>query len=404
MSQVTQVSRCRGCDGGHLHVALDLGEQHLSDFRVDDTRPPRRPLVVVMCGDCGLVQLQHTAPLAELYHDRYSYRSGASDGVRRDLADVVAYTLARHPGSPRSWLDIASNDGTLLSHVPAHVRRVGIDPLGHLADEARRHASDVIVGFFSPDHFRPGEFDVVTSVSVFYDLDDIDAFVGGVARVLARGGIWVVQQNYLLRMLENNSVDNVSHEHLTYHTLRTMSYIVGRHGLEVVDVAESPVNGGCIRTVIAHRGRHTVRRRVGCQLDMERAYRLDDIGMLRLFARRVTLQLQRLRELVCGAVERGGAVYGYGASTRGGTLWQAAGLDVRQLSKVVERSPAKIGRYMSAIGAPIISEEQARAEHPELVVVGPWWFRDDFVVRERDYLAAGGKMVFPLPELEVVTG
>jgi NDP-4-keto-2,6-dideoxyhexose 3-C-methyltransferase len=116
----------------------------------------------------------------------------------------------------------------------------------------------------------------------------------------------------------------------------------------------------------------------------------------------VSRAISDLRELVGNARADGKTVYIYAASTRGAVIWQAAGLDQASVGATVERQPEKVGRFFSPIGVPIISEEQARRERPDLMLVGPWWFRDQFVEREADYLAAGGKLVFPLPALEVV--
>lgn len=395
---------CRSCRSGDLVSVLDLGEQHLSDFREDDSRPSRYPLHLVVCGSCGLVQLDHTAPSAELYHGNYSFKSGVSDGIRADLADVVRSALDRRPDA-RTWLDVASNDGTLLSYVPPAVHRVGIDPLEQFAAEAREHADQVITDFFRPSYFGAGDrFDVVTSVSMFYDLDDPDAFVAGVAGVLAPRGVWVVQQNYLPAMLDATSVDNVSHEHLAYYSLTTLSPLLERHGLRVNHVTMSPVNGGCFRTVITRRDDALRHPSVTATLldEERRGLRDPELAVYARFAARARERLHTLYDLVDEVVEGGESVYVYGASTRGGTLWQAAGLTPRHLPFVVDRNPAKVGRWMSALGSPIISEEDARERHPEYMLVGPWWFRDVFLKREADYLRSGGKLIFPLPDVDVV--
>ena len=397
-----EISACRGCGSTALSPVLDLGEQALSVFSEDPAyRPPRFPLELVYCHGCTLGQLRHTAPPSLLFHDSYSFKSGVSDAIRADLADIVDDALAAFgPELPGSWLDIASNDGTLLSNVPAEVYRVGVDPLEQFAADARRHADRVVVDFFAPEQFPGILFDVVTSVSCFYDLDDPDGFVAGVREVMDDDGIWLVQQNYAPAMLAATSVDNVSHEHLAYWSLRSLEPLLARHGLEVNAVSLSPINGGCFRTLISRRGSRPVQASVHAQ-------RLKEPTSLyyayRGFARRARQHLEALGDYVRDLAGQGQRVYVYGASTRGAVLWQAAGLDVRQLPKVVERNPDKVGRYMSAISSPIISEQEMRAERPDALLVGPWWLAADFERRERAYLEAGGHLIVPLPELRVVT-
>jgi NDP-4-keto-2,6-dideoxyhexose 3-C-methyltransferase len=400
------ITTCRSCASDALRPVLSLGEQHLSEFRMDDSRPPKYPLNLMACGVCTLAQLGFTAPAREMFHGTYSFKSGISEAIRTDLGDVVAYGYYNQPAA-QSWLDIACNDGTLLACVPKHIRRVGIDPLAQFADEALAHADKVVTDFFHAEHFIGESFDVITSVSMFYDLDDPNAFVQGVKQVMAPGGIWVIQQNYLPLMLENSSVDNISHEHLAYYSMTSLKPLLESHGLEIVDVELNPINGGCFRTLVARQGEREVTEWVGQLLEEESVMGIGvggNFSALDAFVKRAESALANLRQMVDTITEAGYSIYVYGASTRGAVIWQAAGLDVGQLPKVVERNPAKVGRYMSAIGAPIISEEQARTEKPDYLLLGPWWLRNNVIERERDYLQAGGHFIVPLPELEVIGG
>jgi len=400
---------CRSCHRTDLTEVLDLGNQYLSDFRDDDRRPPRWPLVLMLCPHCGLAQLRETTPRELMYHDRYGFRSGINEAIREDLRSVVEQAVAAHPEA-RRWLDIACNDGTLLSFVPERIHRVGVDPVSTFEPESSRHADRIVADFFDPERFATGRadrpydrFDVVTSISMFYDLDDPNEFVAGVAAVLAPDGIWVIQQNYGLTMVELGAVDNVCHEHVTYWSLAALENLLHRHDLEVNDVYLSGLNGGSFRTVVSRRGVRPVGPSVPAQRDREAQSCLDQPEVWREFASRARKAFEDLRRLIDDINAAGRRCYLYGASTRGGTILQAAGLTVRDLPYAVERQAAKVGRRIASIGVPIISEEQARADHPEYMLVAPWFFRDVFVERERDYLKAGGKLVFPLPDLEIVS-
>ncbi|MFI0795784.1 class I SAM-dependent methyltransferase [Micromonospora rubida] len=399
---------CRSCHAAGLTEVLDLGDQYLSDFRDDDLRPPRWPLVLVLCEQCGLAQLRDTTPRELMYHDRYGFRSGTNEAIREDLRTVVDHALDSRPDA-RRWLDIACNDGTLLSFVPERVHRVGVDPVRAFARESGRHADRVVTDFFDSQHFRTahpaGEyerFDVVTSVSMFYDLDDPNHFVADVARVLADDGVWLIQQNYALTMVTLGAVDNVCHEHLTYWSLTALESLLHRHGLEVNDVRLSTVNGGSFRTLVSRRGSRPVEDSVARQRRREEEAALHRPEVWLGFAARARKAFEDLRRLVDDINAAGQRCYIYGASTRGGTIWQAADLDVTDLPFAVERQAAKIGRRIASIGVPIISEEQARSDHPEYMLVAPWFFREVFVERERAYLEKGGKLIFPLPDLEIV--
>lgn len=400
---MTRCSVCRSCGSAQLKPVLQLGDQYLSDFRDDDVKPPKYPLNLLFCEDCWLAQLDTTVPRDLMYHDRYGFKSGVNGTIRRDLRDVVHTALRHRPGA-NTWLDIASNDGTLLSYVPASIDRTGIDPVKKYCREAEAHADRIVNDYFNPGYFtgRKIKFDVVTSVSMFYDLDDPNDFVAGVKSVLDDRGVWVVQQNYLLDTLRLNAVDNVCHEHVTYFGLLALQNLLDRHGLEVFHVSTSTVNGGSFRTLIGHKDVFRLDESVRSQRRIERSYQLDKAVSFGAFAKRVSWLMRDLSDTVRSINENGQTVYIYGASTRGGTLWQAAGLDVRDLPFAVERNPEKVGKKIASIGVPIISEDQARCDHPDYMLVSPWFFRDEFVAREADYLNRGGRFIFPLPQLEIV--
>jgi SAM-dependent methyltransferase len=395
------VRNCRSCDGS-LEDVYDLGLHRLPDFTEPGTPAgPPQPLHLVTCSRCTLLQLADTTPRADLYHERYGFKSGVNEAVRADLADVATWALEHVTRLPLAkWLDIACNDGTLLSNVPNQVYRAGVDPLAQFAAEASEHADRIVSDYFKPEYFDVA-FDVITSVSVFYDLDDPNEFVAGVASVLAPDGVWVIQQNYALEMLRLNAVDNVCHEHVTYFSVTSMLPLLERHGLEMTEVAYSPVNGGCFRALVTRKGRRPAHPGVAKAVAAEAV--LADPAALRRWALDVQYELQRTRRAVEDVKASGGQTYVYGASTRGGTILQLLGTGPELLPYAVERQAAKVGKVMAATGIPIISEEQMRASPPAALLVSPWFFRDVFTAREAAYLGAGGKMIFPLPVMEVVS-
>jgi len=391
---------CRGCGTG-TETVLDLGEHYLPDFaEPGEPRGPRYPLRLEFCPSCTLLQLAETTPRDALYHERYGFKSGVNEAIRADLADVVRYALDAKPGA-RSWLDIACNDGTLLSEVQRSAYRAGIDPLKQFAEEAGLHADEIVSDFFRPEYFDRS-FDVITSVSMFYDLDDPIAFAKDVASVLADDGVWVVQQNYAAAMLERNAVDNLCHEHVTYFSVTSLIPVLASAGLEVNGVAYSDVNGGCFRTLVSRKGSRPVLPSVAEALAAEKAMGLGEAGTYVRWAEEVRAELAKTRELLERAKAAGERVLVYGASTRGGTILQMIGAGPELLPAAVERNPAKVGKVMAATGIPIISEEEMRADPPEYLFISPWFFSGVFVEREAAYLKQGGRMIFPLPRFRIV--
>lgn len=394
------ITKCRNCQSSSLTEFLDLGQQYLSDFREDDSKPPKYPLVAVFCEDCKLVQLKHTTPPEEMYHDRYGFKSGISESIKTDLNDNVTHAF-QYVNDPGTWLDIGSNDGTTLSFVPSDVYRVGVDPVKFLCEEAEQHADKIINDYFGNYEFD-GTFDVITTVSCFYDMPDPNKFVSDVKKVLGNKGVWIIQQNYLLTTMELSAVDNFCHEHLEYYTLLSLENLLKRHGLEVNEVYLSDINGGSIRTVVSHKGTFPIDESVEEQRQKEREAGLDSIGAYKDFANSIEVELNKLRTLCKQIKNDGGEIAILAASTRGATIWQSAGIDHELIKYAVERNQAKVGRNFSAIGVPIVSEEQFLEDMPSHAIIGPWFFADQIIGRSQDYLNKGGKLIKPLPKVEII--
>jgi NDP-4-keto-2,6-dideoxyhexose 3-C-methyltransferase len=404
---------CRSC-GGELTEVLHLGKFYLPSFTDPGTDPGEAwPLQLCMCTGCTLVQLGETVPRDLLYR-QYGFRSGTNEAVRADLKSQVDTALEwfRRPGS---WLDIACNDGTLLSYVEQtapDAKRVGVDPVASLALESSRYAHRLIPDYFSANYFTGEQFDVITSSSMFYDLDDPNEFVAAVSGVMEPESIWIIQQNYAPDMLSNNAVDNICHEHVTYFSLTSLVPLLGRHGLEIKDVSFPSLNGGCFRVVVGHSHSGTQSStRVAQALEEEKKQEfLNAPDRWREWGSGVKQELEKASGWLMKMSDQGKRVYLYGASNRGCTLLQIIASQLPEgvglpllLPYAVERQKAKVGKVIGAAGGiPIISEEDMRVDKPYALLVGPWFFRDVFVEREARFLADGGKFVFPLPHFEIV--
>lgn len=399
--------KCRSCKSDNVLKILELGDQYLSDFRTDDLKPKKYPLTLMFCKNCKFVQLEEQAPFDEMYTERYGFKSGVNNTIKADLADIVREAKSYVPEDVKNpvVIDIGANDGTLLSNYSSKYYRIGIDPIEKLAKECEQHSNVVINDFWNLDKIKWAldgrKADIITAISMFYDVADPDEFVREVASVMAPTGVWTIQQNYLLATLQQRAFDNICHEHIGYHSLLSMEHLLERHGLEVVDVSTSDINGGCIRTVVQFKGVTTPTPAVKQQRDKELRYGLNTRFPYGEFAIDISRTARELREMLVDIKNKGQKVFIYGASTRGGTIWQYAKIDNSLVQYAVERNPAKVGKMIASIGVPIISEEQARKLKPEYMLVSIWFFKEEILEREKEYLEQGGALIFPLPKLEV---
>ncbi len=329
--------------------------------------------------------------------------------MRKALSDLVFKTCEiAKPSQSDLVLDIGCNDGTLLrSYSIKGLFLVGFEPAENLVQEASNGTNWIFNDFFSAKTFKRkfGErkAKIVTSVAMFYDLEDPNRFVADLAKILGPDGVWAVQQNYLATMLEQNGFDNIGHEHLEYYTLKTMQELLKRHGLEIFDVETNDVNGGSFRTFIGNQGKHPIRNTVSLLQKHEDRLALGSHATYERFAGNIQKIRTRVRDFVIGEVKSGKTVYVYGASNRGNTILQYCGLDHTIINKAADANPEKWGRKTAGTLIPIISKEEARKEKPDYFLILPHHFLEEIVEDERVYLEEGGKLIVPLPEFRIVT-
>ncbi|MBS0245093.1 MAG: class I SAM-dependent methyltransferase [Proteobacteria bacterium] len=405
---------CRICASARLSPVVDLGVQALGSIfpEAGEPDPPKIPLELVRCENCALVQLAHTVVADAMYTYGYGYRSGLTATMRGHLAGLADWVRARCSlNAGDSVLDIGCNDGTLLKAygAAAGLRRFGIDAVaGKFRDE------------YPPDiHLHEGYFDAetyaavlgdarckaITSISMFYDLPAPNEFVAAIKKALAPDGIWVLEQSYLATMLDANSYDTVCHEHLEYYALRQIEHMAAANGLRVFDAELNDCNGGSIRLAVCHEdGPQALNEAaVGPIKRREAALGLDTAAPYEAFAGRIERSRAELTEFIDRERAAGKTFYLYGASTKGNTLLQYCGLDRTRIVAAAERNPEKFGCRTPGSNIPIVSEAEMRAAKPDYLLVLPWHFRDEFVKREADFLAKGGKLIFPLPRFEIVS-
>lgn len=400
------IEACRSCLSPKLTEVLSLGDIALSAF-VDPgaPEPKRYPLTLTICESCKLVQLAHTVPAEEMYRN-YWYRSSTNRSMTEELRGIADEVRRLVGKDTFVACDIGCNDGTLLAAYDRDlVDRVGFEPAQNLVPVALEHADEIVPDFFSAAKWpRMKGADVVTSIAMFYDLDDPNAFVRDVREVLADDGVWIIQMADLRSMIERNMYDNICHEHLEYYSLYALEHLLSRHGFVVTDIQRNSVNGGSIRVVVRkdHYYLREQSERVVAFRNQERQLELDKPETYAAFARRVEDESRELRTLIEVAVNAGKTVYAYGASTKGNTLLQYTGLDHRHIVAAAERNPDKWGKRTVVSDIPIISEEEARAQKPDFFLALPWHFIDEFVEREAEFLGRGGTFILPLPKMAII--
>lgn len=418
---VTIRQTCRLCGSKSLTPILDLGPQMLATVFVSDDNhdciPTRKvPLELMRCNPekgehaCGLVQLRHTFPADIMYGD-YWYASGVNQTMRDALSDVATRAkgfVTIKPGDIA--LDIGCNDGTLLrSYKHKGLNLVGFDPAKNFLG-AKREGFTRITDYFNKTSYARVLGDkkakIITSIAMFYDLDDPTGFTRDVHDTLHDDGIWILQMADLPAMLTNNMFDNICHEHLAYFHLAPMEFLLKRCGMKLVDIEKNSVNGSSYRFYIRKNSgadpTPEAMRRITSERVKEFNMALDTDAPYEIFKKNIERNKRDLLAFIKKARTKGKKVFVYGASTKGNVLLQYFGLTERTIPYSADRNPRKWGTRTLGSNIPIISEEEARKMKPDYFLVLPYHFLDEMLPREKDFTKRGGKFIVPVPSIRIV--
>ena len=408
---VKKIDCCRICGGKKLTTVVSLGEQVLTGVfpRTKSEKITKGPLDLVWCHECTLLQLGHSYQLDEMYGENYGYRSGLNKSMVMHLQNKIhQLEVLVQPNDDDIVLDIGSNDATSLKAYGGKYRRIGIDPTAKKFKQYYTDDIQLVPDFFSAANFSkvfPGEkASIITSIAMFYDLESPADFVRDIAAVLSENGVWHFEQSYMPSMLRTNAYDTICHEHLEFYSLKVVKELLNRFDLRIVDVQMNSINGGSFSvTACKNNARYKSNKPViDWLLNQEDELKLNTIEPYLEFAEKILQHKNALKSLIDALVSDGKTVLGYGASTKGNVMLQLCELSSEQIGFIAEVNEDKFGSFTPGSLIPIISEEEAKAKPPDYFLVLPWHFKETILAREKSYLAKGGKLIFPLPEIEII--
>ncbi|MBA4318777.1 MAG: methyltransferase [Flavobacterium sp.] len=413
-----EIKKCLICGNKKLAPILNLGVQSLTGVfpKTKDMRVGQGPLWLIKCqedrygNNCGLVQLGHIYNAKDLYGKTYGYRSGLNSSMVDHLHRKVKRILSKVVLNSRDVVvDIGSNDSTLLQGYPdCGAILVGVDPLG---EKMRKYYPDhvhLISDFFSKKvlekRFGQQKAKIITSISMFYDLEAPLDFMQQVYELLADDGVWVFEQSYMPTMLLMNSYDTVCHEHLEYYCLKQIKWMTDRVGFKIIDVEFNQINGGSFSVMVAKKNSSycEASKPVERILKSEEKLGLHTLKPYQDFRKRVLQHKKNFQLQIRKLNKSGKKVLGYGASTKGNVILQYCKFGSKDISYIAEVNSEKFGAYTPGTLIPIVSEQEAKAMKPDFFVVLPWHFKDNIILREKKFLKSGGKLLFPLPCPEII--
>lgn len=402
-------SSCRLCKGKNLKTVIDLGAQYIQHAFIHPKKKSplyrKFPTYLVRCANpsCGLVQLKHTVNRAILY-SIYWYRSGTNNTMISHLKGIVKEVINITPVKKPTVLDIGCNDGTMLNMFPPTCTAYGIDPSDIALDAEKK--KKIIHDFFPSPKLKNKTYDVITTIAMYYDIDNPVTFAREVKKILSKKGVWIVEVAYLPTTLANNSYDTICHEHLSYFHLGTLELIAQKAGLKIVKADLNNINGGSIRCYLTHAS-STLYDSLDSDLEKIRSHehtlKINEAAIFKSFVKRVITNRNKLVQLLQKLTTEGKHIHVYGASTKGNTILQYCGIDNTFIDAAADKNKEKWGGMTPGSQISIISEEESRKMHPDYYLVLPWSFGEEFIKREQKLLKKGTKMIFPLPKLKIVS-
>jgi len=400
--------------GAKLQPLFSVGELYVSDFLKVGEKPKGPPCELELGFDpvSKAVQLTKQPDASLMWGSMYYYRSAVNPSMREALRDLAHKTCVSVPEQPEKsiYLDIASNDGYLLSTVDGKkYLRVGIDPSDY--PEASTNADIAIKEYFSAKAFKDAGYKKASRISCaacFYDLDQPEQFLKDVYEILEVDGLFTLQLSYTPANIMQTELGVICHEHLCYYNLTSIKWLTDKVGFVIKDVELNNVNGGSIRLYLQKKNapdnyltpadRDICKIRVESLLQWEEREGFNDKQVYIEFYKRILALKKQTVNFIKKAKKDGKSVWGYAASTKGNTLLQMFGLDNSLIDGIAEKQEVKWGRRTIGTNIPIHPEAEMRKQQPDYLLILPWFFRQTFIEREQDYLNKGGTMIFPAPE------
>jgi hypothetical protein len=407
------IKTCRVCESSKMDKVLELSPQYIATTFVksNENNPMSKikvPLTLLLCTNCGLVQLRETTK-KDLLYKNYFYRTAINDTMKKDLLEVVEHALSQTNTNPGDIVvDIGANDCTMVSMFPDNLTRIGVEPATNINWKGVDTTIQIVNDYFSKEvvleKTQGKKAKIITSTAMFYDFDNPNIATNDIKSILDTDGVCIIQVSNLLDTIKDMNFYDIVHEHLEYYSLESLDYLMEKNGLSIIDAVTNAVNGGSIRIVVTHKERNIPKSKHYQEiLDEERKWALRDPNTYEKYGKKIDELIDISKNFILNEIKSGGLVIALGASTKGNVLLQLLDIGKELLPYISERNQEKVGLKTLGTDIEIISEEEARNLKPSAMLVIPWNFKNEIISRENEYLENGGKLLFLMPYPYYVT-
>jgi len=405
---IKKIKKCRSCGSNKLKPILNLGNHYLTGVFSSNKykKITFGPLEVSMCrsdSECNLVQLNHKYDLKELYGPNYGYRSGLNKSMSKHLINKTKKIIKNYKFKNLKPLiiDIGSNDGTTLKAYPKQrFKLFGFDPTAEkfkkYYPEHVKYSSNFFTYKIYSKIFKKRKAEIITSFSMFYDLENPIEFMNDIHKTLSDDGIWIFEQSYLPSMIKAMSFDTICQEHLEYYTLHQIHYMTNRTNFKIIDVEFNDINGGSFSVTVAKsKSKHLeATSLVNKIIKKEIREGFVDGYVWKKFNKKIDKVSKKIHNFFKNSKKNNKIVMGLGASTKGNVLLQYLKINQKYLIKIGDVNEDKHGKFTPGTNIPIVSEDEVLNSNADYYFILPWHFKSFFLKNK--------KLVFPLPTFEIV--
>ena len=406
-----KIKRCRSCQSSKLKKIFNLGNQKLTGVFLDRKKQiiPSGSLSMLFCDTCKLLQLENSFDADIMYGENYGYLSSLNKSMLNHLQNK-SKKLKKIVDLKNQdiIIDIGSNDGSFLGFFEKKYKLIGVDPTIKKLKNFYRKDIIKVDNFFKKKFikkFLTKDVKLITSISMFYDLESPLDFSLEVSDILHDDGIWHLEQSYMPMMLKHNSYDTICHEHLEYYSLTSIKNIFDKAGLKIIDLEFNDINGGSFAITVAKKKSKKYQeatKLVDWLLKKEDIYRYNHPKTFLKFFENVKKHKLVLRNLLLNLKDMKKKVLGYGASTKGNVILQFCNIDESLIPFIAEVNKYKFNKYTPGSKIKIISENDAKSLNPDYFLILPWHFKNFIINKEKKFLEKKGKLIFPLPDIEII--
>jgi len=405
-----RIHNCRSCKSKKIIKVFSLGKQFLTGIFPENknVKISNGFLSLVLCKNCKLLQLENSFKAEEMYGENYGYMSSLNKSMFDHLNQKVSKLKKKINLKPKDLIiDIGSNDGTFLSFFSKHFNLVGIDPTIKKFSKFYRRDIKKIPSFFNKKEINKitsKKAKLITSIAMFYDLEDPIKFANDIYDLLSVHGVWHLELSYMPSMIKNVSYDTICHEHLEYYSLTSIKYIFDKVGFKIIDIEFNDINGGSFALTVAKKKSKIKESKmiVKWLLNKEKNLKINEIETFKEFYKKCLQQKYELNSLLKNLKKMNKKVYGYGASTKGNVILQFCNINRSKVRFIGEVNKYKYNKITPGSKIDIISEKKLRQLKPDYLLVLPWHFKNFILNKEKEYLKSGVKFIFPLPEIQIV--